>query len=129
MTHMTVPNYLIPASVLASEPVEVTRAPEMRTVGEGDDKKPKVSDYFPGRTAYGLAVEVVRGRKRKTLLNGRSAEVPVLDEISVTVWAESVPSVQVGQYVRLSGVMVGAVEGSTYVQALGVAAVQREEEK
>lgn len=71
----------------------------------------------------------MRGRKRKTLFNGRSAEVPVLDEISVTVWAESAPSVQVGQYVRLSGVMVGAVEGSTYVQALGVAAVQREEEK
>lgn len=129
MSSVTVPTYMIPASVLATEPVEVTRAPEMRTVGEGKKEKPKVSDYFPGRIAYSLAVEVERGRKRKILLDGRSGEVPVLDEVSVTVWAESAPSVKVGQYVRLSGVMVGAVEGSTYVQALGVDAVKREGDK
>lgn len=122
MQRMTVPPYLIPASVLASEPVEVTKAPEMVLV----DEKPKVNSNFPGRTAYRMAVEVVRGTKEKTLFDGRSAEVPILDEISVTVWTASAPSAQVGQYVRLAGVMVGAVDGSTYVQATGVTAVKRE---
>lgn len=135
MPRMIVPQYLVPASVLASEPVEVTRAPKIKTEGKGDNKRPKTSDYFPGCTAYRMAVEVVRGMKRKTLFNGRSAEVPVLDEVSVTVWAESEPSVQVGEYVRLAGVMVGAVteenssDAATYVQALGVAAVKREGDK
>lgn len=121
MASIPVPAYMVPASILATEPVEVTRGPEMKTVGEGDQKKPKTSDFFPGRTAYGLTVEVVRGMKRKNLMDGRTAEVPVLDEISVTVWAESAPEVAPGDYVRLSGVMVGAVDGTAYVQAVGVA--------
>ena len=122
MSRMAVPPYLVPASVLASEPVEVTRAPELVLV----DEKPKVNANFPGCQAYRMAVEVVRGSKQKRLLDGSTVEVALLDEIAVTVWTATAPSVQVGQYVRLAGVMVGAVEGSTYVQATGVAAVQRE---
>ena len=121
MASIPVPAYLVPAGILATEPVEVTRGPEMKTVGEGDQKKPKTSDFFPGRTAYGLTVEVVRGMKRKTLMDGRTAEVPILDELSVTVWAESAPEVGLGEYVHLHGVMVGAVDGTAYVQATGVA--------
>lgn len=116
-----IPSYLVPAGILATEPVEVTRGPEMKLVGEGDEKKPKVNPNFPGRTAYSMAVEVVRGTKRKTLFDGRTAEVPVLDEIAVTVWAEGAPEVEPGDYVNLRGVMVGAVDGNAYVQVLGVA--------
>ena len=122
MSRMTVPPYLVPAGLLASEPVEVTRAPELVLV----DEKPKANSNFPGCQAYRMAVEVVRGSKKKTLVDGRTVEVALLDEIAVTVWTASAPSAQVGQYVRLSGLMVGAVDGSTYVQALGVSAVKRE---
>lgn len=116
-----IPSYLVPAGLLATEPVEVTRGPEMKLVGEGEAKKPKTNQNFPGRFGYAMAVEVVRGVKQKNLPNGKTVEVAVLDEINVTVWAESVPEVGPGDYVHLRGVMVGAVDGTTYVQALGVA--------
>lgn len=120
MSRMTVPPYLVPAGLLASEPVEVTRAPELVLV----DEKPKANSNFPGCQAYRMAVEVVRGSKKKTLVDGRTVEVALLDEIPLTVWTVTAPSVQVGQYVRVSGLMVGAVDGSTYVQATGVQAVE-----
>lgn len=121
MASIPVPAYMVPAGILATEPVEVTRGPEMKLVGDGDQKKPKVNPNFPGRTAYGLTVEVVRGAKQKTLADGQKRTVPILDELSVTVWAESAPEVVLGEYVHLHGVMVGAVDGTAYVQALGVA--------
>ena len=121
MRDMTVPNYMTPASALASEPVQVTGTPELKmqdkkdnegkTVKDKDGKPVKVrktSDSFPGLLAYGIRVEVIRGYKVKTLVDGRSASVPVLDELSLTVWVKEAPSVTVGQYIRLSNVMVGS---------------------
>lgn len=121
MAGIAVPAYMVPAGILATEPVEVTRGPELKLVGEGDQKNPKVNANFPGRFGYAMAVEVVRGAKQKKLPNGKAVEVAMLDEINVTVWAESAPEVAPGDYVRLHGVMVGAVDGTAYVQALGVA--------
>lgn len=121
MASIAVPSYMVPAGILATEPVEVTRGPELKLVGEGDQKKPKANANFPGRAAYSMAVEVIRGTKEKTLADGQKRVVPILDEISVTVWVESAPEVGPGDYVRLHGVMVGAVDGTAYVQALGVA--------
>lgn len=126
MASIPVPAYLVPAGILATEPVEVTRAPEMKLVGEGDQKKPKTNENFPGCAAYSMAVEVIRGAKQKTLADGQKRTVPILDEINVTVWAASAPEVGLGDYVHLHGVMVGAVsekgtrDAVLYVQALGV---------
>lgn len=126
MASIPVPAYLVPAGILATDAVEVTRGPKLKTEGKGENKKPKVNDHFPGLFGYTMPVEVIRGMKQKTLADGKSGVVPILDEISVTVWAEHAPEVGPGDYVRLEGVMVGAVseEGSRdavlYVQALGV---------
>ena len=121
MPGMIVPNYMIPASALASEPVQVTGAPELKMQDAKDNegktvkdkngnpvKARKTSNSFPGLLAYGIRVEVIRGYKVKTLVDGRSASVPVLDELSLTVWVKEAPSVTVGQYIRLSNVMVGS---------------------
>lgn len=131
MAGIAVPPYLVPAGILATEAVEVTRGPKIKTEGKGENKKPKVSDYFPGRAAYSMAVEVIRGMKQKTLADGKVGMVPILDEISVTVWSETAPTIKPGDYVHLHGVMVGAVseEGSrdavVYVQAIGVSKVNQ----
>lgn len=131
MASIPVPAYMVPASILAMDAVEVTRGPKMKTEGKDENKKPKTNDNFPGRVAYTMAVEVIRGTKQKTLEDGQKPVVPILDEISVTVWAERAPEVRPGDYVRLQGVMVGAVtnEGDRdavlYVQALGVSKVSK----
>lgn len=126
MASIPVPAYMVPASILAMDAVEVTRGPKLKMEGKGENKKPKVNDHFPGLFGYTMPVEVIRGMKQKTLADGKSGVVPILDEISVTVWAESAPEVAPGDYVRLHGVMVGAVtdegdrDAALYVQALGV---------
>lgn len=131
MASIPVPAYMVPASILAMDAVEVTRGPKMKMVGKGENKKPKTNDSFPGRVAYTMAVEVIRGTKQKTLEDGQKPVVPILDEISVTVWAERAPEVAPGDYVRLQGVMVGAVtdegdrDAALYVQVLGVSKVSK----
>lgn len=123
-----VPSHLVPIGMLQTEPVQVTRGPELDTDKEG---KEKISDHFPGLSPYRVRVEFFRGQAKKTLRDGKEISYPVYEEINVKVWCETRPAVAVGDYVLFQHVMVGVISetATPYFQALGVSAVKREGDK
>lgn len=125
-TNVRIPERMLAVSALAG-PVQVTAPPTLRMEGEGEQKRPKSSPQMPGLQAWRLEVEMMTGQRTKALPDGR--EVPVLDlrTQAVTVWSESVPTCEIGEYVRLTGVCAGAVDRTFYIWASGVERAEKKQ--
>lgn len=114
-----IPERMLPASALAGL-VQVTSPPALRLDGEGDQTKPKESKQMPGLQAWRMEVEAVVGQRTKSLPDGKDVTILDLRQQAVTIWAESAPTCEIGEYVKLRDVCVGAVDRSFYVWASGV---------
>lgn len=114
-----VPERMLPVSALAG-PVQVVSPPALRLDGEGDQTKPKANRQMPGRQAWRMEVEVVVGNRTKSLPDGREVKVFDIRTQAVTIWAESAPNCDVGDYVLLDDVCAGSVDRGFYVWASGV---------
>lgn len=115
-----VPTHMISATALL-EPVEVVRAPEIASARGSDS--PKTSTNFPGTAAYRVTVEYLRGTREKTFQDGEIVTIPVLDQVTVTVWSATSLKAEVGDYVVFNDLMIGAVDSTLYVQAQGMEVV------
>lgn len=113
---MQVPNYLTPTAALASS-MEVIAPVREKTDADGTQKR---STAFDGKLGWIVPLELVRGTRQKRLPTGETMEVLDTETINLTVWNNARPDVEVGEYVALVSPMIGAVEGSIYVQALDV---------
>lgn len=123
MDKMNIPNYLTPIESLTAS-VEVVGAVREKTDSEGVQKR---SPVFDGALGWVVPVEIVRGTRTKRLPNGDELNVLDTDTVNVTVWNNSIPSVKAGDYVAFVSPMVGAVESSLFVQALGVTLAANDE--
>lgn len=113
---MQVPGYLTPAEALASS-MEVIAPVREKTDADGTQKR---SPAFGGKLGWIVPLELVRGTRQKRLPTGETMEVLDTETINATVWNNAHPDAEVGEYVALVSPMIGAVEGSIYVQALDV---------
>lgn len=116
MSSFSIPAYLTPVSRW-TEPVQVVSAP---TVKKTDDGEVKTNEHFPGLTPYRAGVEVITGTKTKVMPDGSKLEFPQVETKNITVWSAGVVHATVGEYVRLVQPLLGAFDGSIYVQALGL---------
>jgi len=114
-----IPSHLTPVSLLTGA-VEVMADPREKTDSNGDIKRSK--DF--NAAGWIVPVEVVRGTRTKALPDGREVSVLDSETINATVWSDSRPLVSAGMYVRLIEPMIGAFNGSIYVQCLGVEDVE-----
>lgn len=121
MSSFSIPAYLTPVSRW-TEPVQVVSAP---TVKKTDDGEVKTNDNFPGLTSYRVGVEVITGTKTKVMPDGSTIEFPQVETKNITVWSDMAVHASVGDYVQLVEPLIGAVDGSIYVQALGLMPVER----
>lgn len=110
-----IPSHLTPVSLITGA-VEVMADPREKTDSNGDIKRSK--DF--NAAGWIVPVEVVRGTRTKALPDGREVSVLDTETINITVWSDSRPLVSTGMYVRLIEPMIGAFNGSIYVQCLGV---------
>jgi hypothetical protein len=110
-----IPSHLTPVSLITGA-VEVMADPREKTDSNGDIKRSK--DF--NAAGWIVPVEVVRGTRTKALPDGREVSVLDTEPINITVWSDSRPLVSAGMYVRLIEPMIGAFNGSIYVQCLGV---------
>ena len=120
---MNTPNYLLPLTALTS-PMEITGP--VREKKDQDDQQ-KRSPAFDDRLGWIVPVELVRGTRQKRLPTGEVMEVLDTQSLNVTVWSNSRPKGQPGDYVSLVSPMIGSVEGTIFVQALGVEAVEEDD--
>lgn len=116
MISINVPSYLTPIACL-TEPVQVVSAPTVKTT---DDGEVKANENFPGQTPFRVGVEIVTGMKTKVMPDGSKFEFPDTETLNVTVWSAGDIHAAVGEYVQLIEPLVGAFNGSIYVQALGL---------
>lgn len=114
-TALPTPKHMLSATAL-THAVEVISAPEL-VMKDGEVKKSK---SFAGRQPYRLTIEWSRGARQKARPDGSTIDVLDLDQQNVTIWSDTVITAEVGTYVVLDQVMIGAVDGLTYVQALGL---------
>lgn len=114
-----IPSHLTPVSLITGA-VEVMADPREKTDSNGDIKRSK--DF--NAAGWIVPVEVVRGTRTKALPDGREVSVLDTETINITVWSDSRPLVSTGMYVRLIEPMIGAFNGSIYVQCLGVEDVE-----
>lgn len=116
MKNFSYPNYLMPLDEFLS--IEV--------IGDVREKKDKdgkrKSEMWTGENRLGwvIPVEVIKGSRKKKLPNGRLLEIMDTEIINVTLWSEERPDLSIGDYAAFSGLMVGAVDGKVYIQALKV---------
>lgn len=115
--NQTIPSHLTPLELLAGA-VEVLADPREKTGENGEIKRSK--DF--NAAGWIVPVELVRGTRTKALPDGRTATVLDTEQLNITVWSDSRPLVSPGMYVRLVSPMVGAFNGSIYVQCLGIVA-------
>lgn len=116
MNTSTIPAYLTPISRW-TEPVQVVSVP---TVKKTNDGEVKVNDNFPGMTPYRVGVEVITGTKTKVMPDGSTLQFPQVETKNITVWSDMAVHASVSDYVQLVEPLIGAVDGSIYVQALGL---------
>ncbi|MGP9722249.1 hypothetical protein [Corynebacterium sp. AOP40-4SA-5] len=115
-----IPSWMIGGELFTGA-VEVRSVDGLDTTKEG---KPKASKGFPGLLPFKVTVEFLRGVREKKRLDGQALQLPDYDQISVKVWGEGSPQVEVGDYVRLIQPMVGSVDGNLFVQAVGLVKVE-----
>lgn len=125
MISVNVPSYLTPISCL-TEPVQVVSAPSVKTTDKGEVKE---NENFPGQTPFRVGVEIVTGMKTKVMPDGSKFEFPDTETLNVTVWSKDDLQVTVGEYVQLIDPLIGAFNGSIYVQALGLEPITENEKE
>lgn len=118
---MNIPNHLTEVNSYTS-PVEVVGETREKRDEEGKQKR---SPYFDA-LGWVVPVEVVRGTRQKPMLDGSTATVLDIERVNVTIWNNDTPRAEVGSYVNLISPMIGAVDGSIYVQALGIGEYQED---
>lgn len=115
-----VPSYLVPVFQLSNDGVEITSLPSgPQKTKDGQEKR---SQAFPGMLAYRIGVEAVNS-EREVIRDGEPIIKSSVRPMNVTVWASSMPQVQLGDWVRFTTLMVGAVDSNVFAQALGVEVV------
>ena len=116
MSDLIVPPYLTPV-YQALESVRVRAVPDDP---EERDGMPKTSLSFPGCRAWKVQVTLVMSETE-------GADGAVEREVRrqpITIWTPERPSISVGDQVRVTGLMAGAVEGSLFLQATGIERVE-----
>ena len=112
MLNLSIPSYLVPVY----QTLEGVRVRTVPTEPETKGDMPKTNSYFPGCSAWKMQVSLVMSEEE-------GADEALEREIrrqSITVWAPERPSVSVGDKVRFTGPMAGAVDGAIFLQATGV---------
>lgn len=122
MKNISYPAYLIPLESL--ETVEVVG--DIREKLGTDDVQKRESWTGENRLGWVVPIEFIRGTRLKTLPNGKQLESLETESINVTVWTHEKPNIGIGAYVSFEKLSVGAMNGKSYFQALGV--VKKEEE-
>lgn len=112
------PPYLIPVGQLAAG-VRVRTAPDAPRERDG---RPQTSSYFPGCLAWPLEITLVMNEHT----DRDGAVEREVRPSRVTVWSPERPKVEVDDIVDFQGVMAGAVDGSVFLQATGVARVEED---
>lgn len=112
----TTPPYLTPVGQLtAGVRVRTTpRSPRER------DGRPQTSAHFPECLAWPIEVSLIMDEHT-------SSDGIVEREVKssrVTVWASERPEIEPNDTVAFRGLMAGAVEGTVFLQATGVARVE-----
>lgn len=116
MLSYSIPSYLTPV-YQALEGVRVRSVPDDP---EERDGTPKTSPSFPGCRAWKMQVTLVMSETE-------GADGAVEREVRrqpITVWAPTRPDVSVGDHVRATGLMAGAIDGSIFLQATGIERVE-----
>jgi hypothetical protein len=112
MSDLIVPPYLTPV-YQALESVRVRAVPDHP---EERDGTVKTSQFFPGCKAWKMQVTLVMSEEE----DADGALAREVRRQSITVWAPERPRVSVGDKVRVTGLMAGAVDGNIFLQATGV---------
>ncbi|WP_296091077.1 hypothetical protein [uncultured Corynebacterium sp.] len=118
MLNSSIPPYLTPVHQ-AFEAVRVRSVPDSP---EERDGTPKASRFFPGCKAWKIQVTLV-------MSEAEDADGAIEREVrrqAITVWSPERPDASVGDKIRITGLMAGAVEGSLFLQATGVERVEEE---
>lgn len=110
----SIPGHLMPVSALAG-PMQVVGEPREKTDENGERKRSKDFDA----AGWTLPVEITRGMRKKDLPDGTSVTVMDTQSLNVTVWSDTRPLVSPEMYISLKQPMIGAFNGSLYVQSLG----------
>lgn len=116
MLNFSIPPYLLPV-------YQVLEGARVRAVPDGPEERdgvPKTNTHFPGCNAWKIQVSMVMSEEED---EDGSIEKEVRRQ-SITVWSPERPSASVGDRVRITGLMAGAVEGSLFLQATGVENVE-----
>lgn len=116
MSDLIVPPYLTPV-YQALESVRVRAVPDHP---EERDGMPKTSPSFPGCRAWKVQITLVMSETE-------GADGSVEREVRrqpITIWTPERPNISVGDQVRVTGLMAGAVEGSLFLQATGIERVE-----
>lgn len=121
---MSIPNYLTPLTALTA-PMEITGPVREKKDQEDVQKR---SQAFDNRLGWIVPVEVVRGTRQKRLPTGEVMDVLDTQALNITVWNNAAPQAQPGTYISLVKPMIGSVEGTIFVQALDVEAVEDDDE-
>lgn len=116
MPNFIVPPYLMPV-YQALESVRVRAVPDGP---EERDGTVKTSQFFPGCKAWKMQVTMVMSEEE----DADGALAREVRRQSITVWAPERPRVSVGDKVRVTGLMAGAVDGNIFLQATGVKNVE-----
>lgn len=120
---MSIPNYLTPLTALTT-PMEITGPVREKKDQEDVQKR---SQVFDNRLGWIVPVEIVRGTRQKRLPTGEVMDVLDTQALNITVWNNAAPQAQPGTYISLVKPMIGSVEGTIFVQALDVKAVEDDE--
>ena len=112
MLTYSIPPYLTPVY----QPLEEVRVRAVPDGPEERDGTPKVSRFFPGCKAWKFQVTLVMSEEEDT--DGALARE--VRRQSITIWSPERPDASVGDRVRVSGLMAGAVDGTIFLQATGI---------
>lgn len=116
MLSYSIPPYLVPV-------YQVFEGARVRAVAESPEERddaPKTNPFFPGCRAWKIQVTLAMSETE-------DADGAIEREIrrqAITVWAPERPNISVGDTVRITGLMAGAVDGNIFLQAAGVERVE-----
>ncbi|MEK0023188.1 hypothetical protein WMP96_11705 [Corynebacterium sp. KPL4035] len=116
MLNYSVPLYLTPV-------YQALEGARVRAVPDGPEERdgvPKTNTHFPGCNAWKIQVSLVMSEEE----DADGALAREVRRQSITVWAPERPSVSVGDKIRITGLMAGAVDGTIFLQATGIERVE-----
>lgn len=116
MLNFSIPPYLLPV-YQCLENVRVRAVPDDP---EERDGMPKTSPSFPGCRAWKVQVTLVMSETE-------GADGAVEREVKrqpITIWTPERPNISVGDQVRVTGLMAGAIDSTTFLQATGIERVE-----